>query len=128
MTEIDLVLTGGNVWTGVVGGDGAIARTHAVAVSDGLVVAVGDEAAALAGDAREVIDAAGATVAPGFGDGHAHPVFGGIETLFAPVRGHSSVESLAAAVGAWTPMTTTTTTTTACTHSVRFRVRDVLLV
>lgn len=48
----------------------------AVAVRDGEVVAVDDEAAVLAAyDAPERLDARGGTVVPGFCDAHTHPVF-----------------------------------------------------
>ncbi len=73
-------------------------RTTALAARDGKVIAHGDEAIALIADAADVIDLAGRTLLPGFGDGHAHPVFGGIETLFAPMRGHETLEDLLAAV------------------------------
>ena len=38
---------------------------------------------------------------PGFGDGHAHPVFGGTDTLFAPVRGPEKLEQLLEAIKTW---------------------------
>lgn len=75
--------------------------THALAAKDGRIVAHGDDALALLDQADSIIDLAGRTAGPGFGDGHAHPVFGGIETLFAPVRGHTTLESLLAAVRTW---------------------------
>ncbi len=50
----------------------------AVAVDDGRVVAVGPEAELAPRHApREVLDAAGGTVVPGFVDAHTHPVFDG---------------------------------------------------
>lgn len=77
-------------------------RTNALAARDGVIIAHGDEAEALAnGEDVTVIDAQGNTVLPGFGDGHAHPVFGGIETLFAQVRGPQSVADVVAAVKKW---------------------------
>lgn len=75
--------------------------THAVAARDGVIVAHGDAAVALSESATTVVDLAGRTAGPGFGDGHAHPVFGGIETLFAPVRGPQSLDELLAAVKGW---------------------------
>ncbi len=75
--------------------------THALAARDGVIVAHGDDALALIDQAHDVIDLDGKTLGPGFGDGHAHPVFGGIETLFAPVRGHDTLEHLLAAVKKW---------------------------
>ena len=61
---VDLLLTGGRVMDPETGLD-AVAI---VAVRDGSIVAVGDEQP----EAREVIDASGLVVAPGFVDLHAH--------------------------------------------------------
>lgn len=83
----------GNVWIN------EKQTSHALAATDGLIVAHGEEALALAADERN--DLNGATLLPGFGDGHAHPVFGGIETLFAPVRGPEKLEQLLEAVKTW---------------------------
>ena len=76
-------------------------RSDAVAARDGHVVAHGSEAVTLIAEATTVIDLNGRTLAPGFGDGHAHPVFGGIETLFADVRGHDTLDDLLASVKKW---------------------------
>ena len=61
----DLVITGGQV----IDGSGAQARRADVAVKDGRVALVGKVDRA---DARDVIDAAGLVVAPGFIDVHTH--------------------------------------------------------
>ena len=60
----DLVIKGGNV----VDGTGAPARTADVAISDGIVTEVGR----VDGPAREVLDADGLLVTPGFVDVHTH--------------------------------------------------------
>src|SRR5262245_35007295 len=60
----DLVIKGGSV----VDGTGAPARTADVAVTDGVITEVG----AVAGKARETVDADGAVVTPGFVDVHTH--------------------------------------------------------
>jgi hypothetical protein len=73
--------------------------SDALGVVDGLIVAHGADALALQAD--ETIDLKCATLLPGFGDGHAHPVFGGTETLFAPVRGPEKLEQLLEAVKKW---------------------------
>ena len=73
--------------------------SDAIAASDGVIVAHGADALALQAD--EKIDLNGATLLPGFGDGHAHPVFGGTETLFAPVRGPEKLEQLLEAIKTW---------------------------
>jgi N-acyl-D-aspartate/D-glutamate deacylase len=64
MAEHDLIIRGGTV----VDGTGAPARTADVAVSDGVVTAVG----VVDGSGRREIDADGALVAPGFVDIHTH--------------------------------------------------------
>ncbi len=61
----DLLIRNGTV----VDGTGADLRVANVAVRDGLIVAVGAD---LDGDAREVIDASGMIVTPGFVDIHTH--------------------------------------------------------
>ena len=61
---VDLLVTGGRVMDPESGLD-AVAN---VAVRDGTIVAVGDERP----EAREVLDATGLVVAPGFVDLHAH--------------------------------------------------------
>ncbi|MDR0593528.1 MAG: amidohydrolase [Bifidobacteriaceae bacterium] len=88
----DAVLVGGRVWVG------PGAQTTALAVRDGAVVAHGPAAQAQAGRAAQVIDLEGGLVAPGFGDGHCHPVFGGLETQGPSIAGAGSVEQIAAAV------------------------------
>jgi len=72
------------VWMGHRVPDGRVETTDALLMRDGRVVALG--AAARAMDADEVVDARGGFVAPAFGDGHVHPIFGGLEQQFAAVR------------------------------------------
>lgn len=86
------------VWTGV-GSPGAIETSDAIAFSEEAVIALGEDARQIAAD--EVVDARGSFVAPGFRDGHAHPIPGGYESQIAPVRGHRSPQEIAAAVGRW---------------------------
>lgn len=63
----DLVLTNTAIWVG----DGT--RSDALAVSDGRVVALGDEhARSLIGPRTEVLDRAGGLVVPGMQDSHIH--------------------------------------------------------
>ena len=61
----DLIIKGGTV----VDGTGAPRRRADVAIRDGRIVEVAD---AVVGEAREVIDASGAIVTPGFVDVHTH--------------------------------------------------------
>ncbi|MCK8608155.1 amidohydrolase [Agromyces sp. C10] len=86
---------GGTVWTGAGGGD-----ERALLVRDGVVVAVGAAAEAAASAAGEVerIDLEGEFLMPSFGDGHAHPMFGGLEADGPDVRSCRSVEEIVAEV------------------------------
>ena len=88
------------VWTGVqITGQPGFTVTDAIAFSGGRVIALGSAATKLAAD--EVIDAAGGFICHGFGDGHVHSIFGGLEPQFAPVRDHSDPQAIARAVGEW---------------------------
>ena len=64
----DLVIRNGEVFDGT----GAPGRHADVAVSDGLIVAVGQLDEALVGAATESLDATGLIVTPGFVDAHTH--------------------------------------------------------
>lgn len=87
------------VWTGQRLPDGSIHVSDAVAFDGGSVLALGDAARALAAD--EVVDAQGGFVLPAFRDGHVHAIFAGLEREYAPVRGHSTPQETAQAVGDW---------------------------
>jgi predicted amidohydrolase YtcJ len=84
------LFTGGVIWTGT--GD-----TDAVLVSDGAVVAVGDEARRRA-DGADRVDLDGGFLMPSFGDGHAHPLYGGLEAVGPPVRAGKNVDEIVQAV------------------------------
>ena len=62
----------------IVSGDveAPIADGDTIVVRDGVILSVGDEASADGSGISAVIDAAGATVMPGFCDNHTHPVLG----------------------------------------------------
>lgn len=70
----DLILSGGMVYTV----DDANPWAQAVAVEDGRIIYVGDDAGAeaLATDATRRIDLGGRLVLPGFVDAHVHPISG----------------------------------------------------
>ncbi|MEU6127383.1 amidohydrolase [Streptomyces sp. NPDC047123] len=74
MPAADLVLTGAAVRTL----DPNRPHASAVAVRDGVIVAVGDDAdvRGLRGPGTEVVDLGGATLTPGLVDAHSHPVWG----------------------------------------------------
>jgi hypothetical protein len=88
-----------SIWTGTRLPSGEVLVSDAVTISGDSVIAIGATAKRVVAD--EVIDAEGGFVCFGFGDGHVHPVFGGLEQQFAPVRGHADVQSIARAVGDW---------------------------
>lgn len=88
------LFTGGPIWSPVDGSD-----HHALAVGDGGIVALDDAALRWAGthDAQRH-DLAGQLLIPAFGDGHAHPLYGGLEDDGPWVRGQDSVEGIVAEV------------------------------
>lgn len=94
-TRID----GATVWTGRRLPDGSVSTTDSVLFRHGRIVALGAAARRLPADV--VVEAQGAFVAPAFADGHVHPLFGGLESQFAPVRDVTSPELIAQSVGAW---------------------------
>ncbi len=65
-----------------------------IAAKDGVIVAVGQNAQNLLSTADQIFDVASRSLLPAFGDGHAHPINGGIETLFAPVNKARSLDEL----------------------------------
>ncbi len=83
---------GGTIWTGV---DGR--TTDALLVVDGGVKALGGRAQALATGAENV-DLDGGFLMASFGDGHAHPLPGGLEAVGPPVRQCASVAEIVEAV------------------------------
>ena len=60
----------------------------AVAIRDGVIVAVGDddEVRSASGSGAELIDGAGMTVVPGLTDSHMHPFMGALEARGADLR------------------------------------------
>ena len=79
-----VLFRGGLLWSPV---DQAAPVPGELLVLDGLIAAVGATVSAPAG--VEVIELAGGTLLPAFGDGHAHPLQAGVESRSAPVRGDS---------------------------------------
>jgi len=90
----DLVFSGGVVRTGDPGRPAA----RAVAVRSGRVVALDDDALDQRGAGTQEVDLGGGALLPGFGDGHVHPLWGGVELGQAPVRDATTVADVVAAV------------------------------
>ncbi|WP_219472218.1 amidohydrolase [Nonomuraea rhizosphaerae] len=82
------IFTGGAVWTGT-------GHTHALAVTGGRITALGDDALRIDG---ERVDLQGGFLMPAFGDGHAHPLFGGLEAQGPQVKGRMTVADIVAEV------------------------------
>lgn len=73
----------------------------AVAVTDGTITAVGPSAQALIPKADFVHDLHGGYLGPAFGDGHAHPLFAGLEDAGPQIRQCSDVGQILSTVGNW---------------------------
>jgi len=87
------LFTGGVIWTGA-------QNTDALLVIGGEVRATGERARNLAESTPNVadVDLAGGFLMPSFGDGHAHPLYGGLEAAGPAVRSCGSVDEIVAAV------------------------------
>jgi predicted amidohydrolase YtcJ len=86
----------GTIWRGSEHPD-----TDALLIADGVVVAIGAEALEQASSPSETtttVDLEGGFVMPSFGDGHAHPLFGGLEEFGPRVRAAHSVAEIVAEV------------------------------
>ena len=94
-----LRIDGATVWTGHRLPSGEYAVSDSILIRHGRVVALGATARSLPVD--EVVEAPGAFICPGFADGHVHPIFGGLEEQFAPVRDMATPQEIAASVGTW---------------------------
>ncbi len=99
----DLVIVNGTVHTM----DDAGTIAQAVAIKGHTILQVGttDEIKALAGPGTQVIDAAGATVAPGFNDAHVHFTSGGLSLNDVDLSGLGTLEDVQAKVRAFAAAT-----------------------
>jgi predicted amidohydrolase YtcJ len=97
VSGVDLVLHGGIVVTGVP----AAPRARAVAVHEGYVVALDEDALTLLPTAAATVDLDGGALMASFGDGHVHPLWGGVELAGPAVREAPSVGAVAEAVRRW---------------------------
>jgi len=94
---------GGTIWAGA-----ACPTSDALLVREGRIAALGEEARAAAAELRRAdaasvdeVDLAGGFLMPSFGDGHAHPLFGGLEAAGPAVRDCASIEEIVAEVRRW---------------------------
>jgi predicted amidohydrolase YtcJ len=89
------VFRNGTIWTGT-----AEPRTDVLLVVDGVIAGLGEDAVRLAADRHDTteVDLAGGFLMPSFGDGHAHPMLGGLESAGPRVRPCSSVAEIVEAV------------------------------
>ena len=76
-------------------------RTSAMAIDDGAVVALGDDAMQWSTSWDQTIDLEGGTAIPGFRDGHAHPYSGGTKTIMLNLFGLDSVPQIQQAIRQW---------------------------
>ncbi len=83
-----MLFTGGVIWTGR-------QETDALLVVDGRVAAIGADAR---GHDAQTVDLGGGFLMPSFGDGHAHPLYGGLEAVGPAVRAAGSVDEIVLAV------------------------------
>lgn len=94
-----LVIAGARLFTGR-----ALHPTaSAVAVRDGLIVAVGSlaEAREAAGGGAEIVDVPGGLITPGFVDAHVHPTQGGSERLGCDLTDAVDADDTLARIRAW---------------------------
>lgn len=86
----DLVFLGGPVHLG----DAARARVGGLAVRDGRVLALGQDATrARMGPRTELVDLRGRLLVPGFCDAHVHPIQGGLELAACDLSGVRTAEA-----------------------------------
>lgn len=92
VTKVARLFAGGVVWTGS-------EDTDAVLVVDGRVEAIGRQARHRSAEfGAQTIDLDGAFLMASFGDGHAHPMFGGLEAAGPHVRPCKTVDQIILAV------------------------------
>ncbi|MEI7697899.1 MAG: amidohydrolase [Actinomycetes bacterium] len=84
------VFINGSIWTGVQDG----VTVDALAIEGQKIIALGQAAKALATSAGTVIDLKGGMLLPAFGDGHAHPLYGGLESIGPEIKGAPTLEIL----------------------------------
>jgi predicted amidohydrolase YtcJ len=95
-TVADLALRNGAIYTV----DGARSWAETMAIDDGRIVYVGNDAGAKAyiGPQTVAVDLGGRMVVPGFQDAHIHPISGGIEANGCDLNKATSVDEYVAAI------------------------------
>ena len=91
------VFTNGTIWTGVESN----LIVGALAIEGESIVALGAQATELISSGGDVIDLQGGMLLPAFGDGHAHPLFGGLESIGPQIKGAPSMDVLLETVKAF---------------------------
>jgi predicted amidohydrolase YtcJ len=76
-------------------------RSVAMAIDDGAVVALGDDAIDWSTSWDQIIDLDGGTAIPGFRDGHAHPLSGGTKSIMLSLYGLKTVDEIQRAIRSW---------------------------
>ncbi len=89
------VFRNGTIWTGT-----AEPTTDALLIVDGVIAALGEEAVRSSTEHPDTaeVDLDGGFLMPSFGDGHAHPLLGGLEAVGPAVRPCTSVDEIVEAV------------------------------
>jgi hypothetical protein len=96
----DVLLRGGPVWTG----DPERASARALALLDGVVLALSDDSTgldSLAGPEARIVELAGRTVLPGFVDAHTHFISGGFQLSSVNLRDAATPEEFARRISAF---------------------------
>ncbi|AXI80414.1 amidohydrolase [Peterkaempfera bronchialis] len=93
----DTLFTGGPIHTG----DPGNPLTDALAVAAGRITALGADALAQRDTGTEVVDLAGGALLPSWGDGHIHPLMGGLGLSGVPVRDCTTLDQVVEAVRRW---------------------------
>ncbi|WP_235480389.1 amidohydrolase [Leifsonia sp. Leaf264] len=99
MPAVDLLFTGGAVFTGV----GAPLSGHSVGVIGDRIAAVvpDSEAGGITDEHTRIVHLDGALLSPGFQDAHVHPVGAGVEMLLCNLTGAEDADRAVATVAAY---------------------------
>ncbi len=84
------VFTNGTIWTGV----SSNLIVDALAIDGEKIIALGEDAKKHVGQDVTQIDLAGGMLLPAFGDGHAHPLYGGLESIGPQIKGAPTLDAL----------------------------------